>query len=98
VERFNQEVLRHINAILLDSWIHDRWSFEQLPTFQKIMNTVEKASTGVTKAPLILNNSISLSKEILTSQTVLHLLDTTQPTGQIALSNRMDEQISDRTH
>ena len=53
VERANQEVLRHLNAILFDSRVHDRWSFEQLPMVQRIMNTVEKTSTGVTPAQLI---------------------------------------------
>ena len=57
VERANQEVLRHLNAILFDSRAHDRWSFEQLPMVQRIMNTVEKTSTGITPAQLILNNS-----------------------------------------
>ena len=58
------------------------------------MNMVEKTSTGVTPAQLILNNSISLSKQILMSQRVLHMQDTTRSTGQIALSDRMDEWIS----
>ena len=48
VERANQEKLRHLNAILFDSRVHDRWSFEQLPMVQRIMNTVEKTSIGVT--------------------------------------------------
>ena len=61
VERANQEVLRHLNAILFDSRVHDRWSFEQLPMVQRIMNTVEKTATGVTPAQLILNNSVRLS-------------------------------------
>jgi transposase InsO family protein len=46
VERANLEVLRHLNAILFDLRVHDRWSFEQLPMVQRIMNTVEKTSTG----------------------------------------------------
>ncbi len=95
VERANHEVLRHLNAILFDSRVYDRWSFEQLPMVQRIMNTVEKTSTGVTPAQLILNNSISLPKQILMSQRVLHIQDTTRPTGQIALSDRMDDWISD---
>ena len=60
--------------------------FEQLPMVQKIINSVEKASKGVTPVQLILNNSISLSKQILMSKT--------RPTGQIDLSGRMDEWIS----
>jgi len=44
----NQEVLRHLNAILFDARVHDKWSYEQLPMVQRIMNTVEKTSTGVT--------------------------------------------------
>jgi hypothetical protein len=88
VERAKKEVLRHLNAILFNSQVHDRWSFEQLPMVQRIMNT------GVTPAQLILNNSISLSKQILMSQRVLHIQNTTRPTGQIALSDRMDKWIS----
>jgi len=65
VERANQEVLRHLNAILFDSRVHDKWSSEQLPMIQRIMNTVEKTSTGVSPAALILNNSIRLSERIL---------------------------------
>jgi transposase InsO family protein len=97
VERANQEVLRHLNAILFDSRVHDRWSFEQLPMVQRIMNTVEKTSTGVTPAQLILNNSISLSSQILQSQRVMYPPDTTRPDHQVALSDRMDEWISRQT-
>ena len=70
VERANQEVLRHLNAILFDSRVHDRWSFEQLPMAQRIMNTVEKTSTWVTPAQLVLNNSVQLSKQILRTDRV----------------------------
>jgi hypothetical protein len=94
VERANQEVLRHLNAILFDSRVHDRWSFEQLPMIQRIMNTVEKTSTGVTPAQLILNNSMQLSKQILGTDRVSYSPDTTTPALQIALSDRMDDWIS----
>ena len=64
VERANQEVLRHLRALLFDSRVHVK-SFEQLPLVQRIMNTVEKTSTGVTSAELILSYSICLSSNIL---------------------------------
>jgi len=47
VERANQEVLLHLRALLFDSRVHDKWSFEQLLLVQRIMNTVEKTTTGV---------------------------------------------------
>ena len=47
VERANQEVLRHLTAILFDTRVSNAWSYEQLPMVQRIMNTVEKTSTGV---------------------------------------------------
>ncbi len=61
---------------------------------QRIMNTAEKTSRGVTPAQHILNNSISLSKQILMSQRVLHVQDKTRPAGQIVLSDRLDEWIA----
>jgi len=64
VERANQEVLRHRRALLFDSRLHNKWSFEPLPLVQRIMNTVEKSSTGVTPAELILIHSIRLSSQL----------------------------------
>jgi hypothetical protein len=57
--------LRHLRALLFDSRVHDEWSFEQLPLVQRIMNTVEKTSTGVTPADLILSHSIRLTSYII---------------------------------
>ena len=65
MERANQEVLRHLRALLFDSHVHDKWSFEQLPLVQRIMNTVEKTSSGVTPADLILSHSIRLTSHIM---------------------------------
>ena len=48
VERANLE------AMLFDERVHDKWSYEQLLMVQRIMNTVEKTSTGVNPAELIL--------------------------------------------
>ena len=53
-------------VITIDSRVHDKWSFEQLPLVQRIMNTVEKTSTEVTPGELILSHSIRLSSHIMT--------------------------------
>ena len=87
MECANQEVLRHLRALLFDSRVHDKWSFEQLPLVQRIMNTVEKTSTGVTPADLILNHSIRLSSHIMTPIGDVDSNDT-------SLSDRMNEWIS----
>ena len=71
VERANKEVLRHLNALLFYARVYDRWAYEKLPMVQRIMNTVEKTSTGVTPAELILNNGIRLQARILAPPTSL---------------------------
>ena len=88
VERANQEVLRHLRAFLFDSRVHNKLSFEQLPLVQRIMNTVEKTSTGVTPAELILSHSIRLSSHILTP------VQYNVESSDISLSSRLDEWIS----
>ena len=54
---------------------------------QRIMNTVEKTSTGVSPAVLILNNSIRLSNRILAPGSA-------NPTSQVALSDTMDNWVA----
>ena len=49
VERANQELMRHLRAMLFDARVHDKWSYDQLPMVQRIMNT---AFTGVTPPQL----------------------------------------------
>ena len=84
VERANQEVLRHLTAILFDTRVSNAWSYEQLPMVQRIMNTVEKTSTGVTPAELVLTNSIRLTSRILAPPSV------SNNRNQISLSDVMD--------
>jgi len=88
VERANQEVLRHLRALLVDSRVHDKWSFEQLPLVQRIMNTVEKSSTGVTPADLILSHSIRLTSHIMSP------IGSSINSSDTSLSDRMDEWVS----
>ena len=55
-------MLRYLNALLFDVRVHNKWSYEQLPMVQHIMNSVEKTSTGVTPAEKFLNNAIRLAR------------------------------------
>ena len=55
---------------------------------QRIMNTVEKTSSGVTPAKLILNNNIRLTERILLPPAQAKL------SGRFALSFTMDEWVS----
>ncbi len=71
VERANQEVIRHLRALLFDKRVYNKWSFEELPVVQRIMNTVEKTATGVTPAELILKNSLRLTKSIFTETSTM---------------------------
>ena len=87
IKRANQEVLLHLQALFFDSRFLGKWSFEQLPLVQRIMNTMEKTSTGVTSAELILSHSIRLSYHIMTPISSVDSSDT-------SLSKRMDEWIS----
>ena len=41
VKRVNQEVMRHLRAMLFDTRMHDKWPYEQLPMVQRIMNTID---------------------------------------------------------
>jgi len=54
---------------------------------QRIMNTVEKTSTGVSSAELILNNSIRLSNRILAKGSA-------NPISRVALSDTMDSWVA----
>ena len=87
VERANQEVLCHLNAMLFDARVHDKWSFEQLLMAQRIMNTVEKSSTGVTPGELILNNNIRPTERIILPPAQA------KSSGQFALSDTMDKSV-----
>ena len=85
MERANQEVMRHLRA-LVGSTI--KWSFKQLPLVQHIMNTLEKTSTGVTPADLILSHSIRLTSHIMSP------IKGSVDSSDTSLSDRMDEWIS----
>ena len=64
-----------LRAMLFEALGQDKWPYEQLPMVQRIMNTVEKTSTGVTPVEVILNNC----------QIGSLLLGSANPTSRVAL-------------
>jgi len=67
VERANKEVLRHLRALVFEHRVKEKWSFRDLPIIQRIFNTQEKSSTGLTPAELVLTNSIHLTSNLYSS-------------------------------
>jgi len=54
VERANQEDLGHLIRNFRITRAHNSWSYDQLPMVQRIMNTVEKTTTGDNNSSRIL--------------------------------------------
>ena len=65
VERANQEVIRHLTAIVADKDIRSNWP-KYLPYVQRIMNTFIKSSIGVSPNELIFGTSINHDDHFLT--------------------------------
>jgi transposase InsO family protein len=68
VERMNKEVMRHLRDICLDKRATDIWGSHCLPFVQRILNSQEKTSTGVSPAELLFGSTVSLGRERLPSQ------------------------------
>jgi hypothetical protein len=83
VERANQEVIRHLRALLFDKHVYKKWSFEELPLVQRIMNTVEKTATGVSPVELILNNLLRWTKRIFTEPSTMDRARSKSMLGQL---------------
>ena len=64
IERHNAEVMRHLRAIMFDKRVTNTVT-KFLPIVQRIMNTLERVSTGVTPAELIFGNNLRLESRIL---------------------------------
>ena len=82
-ENANQEVIRHLRALLFDKRVYFNWSFEELPLVQRIMNTTEKTATGVTPAEIILNISLRLTKSIFTEPSIMDRSRLKSMSGQL---------------
>ena len=78
VERANQEVMRHLRAMLFDARMHDKWSYEQLLTMvQRISGKlfIEKLSEFIGGCPIIADNLIG-SDEFIRGLIPINLSET----------------------
>lgn len=64
IERANQEVTRHLTAMVADMSIKKNWP-KYLPFIQRIMNTQIKTTTGVSPTELIFGTSVNHDYQFL---------------------------------
>jgi hypothetical protein len=65
VERANKEVMRHLRAIVFEDRVYHSWSSDQLPLVMRILNSQQKARTGVSPAEILFGNAVDLGRYIL---------------------------------
>jgi hypothetical protein len=66
VERANQEVTRHLTAMIADHDLRMNWP-KYLPFVQRILNTQVKTSTGISPTEMIFGNSVNHDLHFLTA-------------------------------
>jgi hypothetical protein len=74
VEQVNKEVMRHLRALVFDDKTYANWSLK-LPLVQRILNSTEHESIGVSPAQLLLGNAISLDKEVFLPVSALNVTE-----------------------
>ena len=83
VERANKEVLRHLRALVFETRVKDQWSFKDLPIIQRIFNTQEKSSTGVSPADLVLTNAIHMQTNLYSPTDSAKAIETSTPIREV---------------
>ncbi len=83
VERFNKEVLRHLRALVFETRVKDKWSFKDLPIIQRIFNTQEKSSTGVSPADLVLMKAIHMQTNLYSPTDSAKAIETSTPVREV---------------
>ena len=65
VERVNQEIGRHLRAIVFDHRVSETWS-ASLPLVQRIINATPHSATGVPPARLLYGDAVTLDRGVIT--------------------------------
>ena len=90
-ERYNQEVMRHLRAIVFDTRVKPFWSI-YLPVVQKITNCAYHSAIGTSPHRIIFGDSIHLNRSFLTTRNVSEIL--TYEDYVQRLNNQIDVIIS----
>lgn len=64
VERANQEILRHLRALVFDTRLPTDWP-NYLPLIQRIVNATPHSTTGVAPAQLVFGSLVTLDRGLL---------------------------------
>ena len=64
VERANQEIGRHLRAIVFDRRLRSCWS-ETLPLVQRIVNATPNSTTGTTPARIMFGDAVQLDRALV---------------------------------
>ena len=72
-ERYNQEVMRHLRAIVFDYRIKQCWSI-YLPIVQKITNCAYHSAIGTSPHRIIFGDSINLNRSFFTTRNTSDIL------------------------
>ena len=90
VERQNAEVMRHLRSIIFDARVV--YSIKNyLPIVQRILNTVEKSTTGVTPAEMLFGNNLRLNTKVFDAKLVSK--DSKLHDSNFKLTDYMDEML-----
>ena len=75
--------MRHLRALVFETRVKDKWSFKDLPIIQRIFNTQEKSSTGVSPADLVLTNAIHMQTNLYSPTNSAKAIETGTPIREV---------------
>ena len=65
VERTNKEVMRHLRSIIFHKKVKAKWSRQDLPLVQRILNAQVKERIGFSPAQLVFGDAINLDRGVI---------------------------------
>ena len=75
--------MRHLRALVFKTRVKDKRFFENLSIIQRIFNTQEKSSTGVSPADLVLTNAIHMQTNLYLPTDSAKVIETGFPVREV---------------